>query len=83
VHGRVLSIVAATGVRLIPGRRKSMQPHAWFMDALELWEYRHTIETVNSHAEVMGLDRLHARTNVGVELKVHASLVALHCWNAN
>jgi hypothetical protein len=26
---------------------------------------------------------LHARTNAGFELKVHASLVALQCWNAN
>jgi hypothetical protein len=83
VQGRVLSILAATGVRLIPVRRKSMQPHAWFVDALELREYRHTIEPVNSPAEAMGIDRLHARTNAGVELKVHASLVALHCWNAN
>jgi hypothetical protein len=37
-----------------------MRPHAWFVDELELREYRHTIE-----------------------LKVHASLVALQCWNTN
>src|ERR671932_131157 len=48
VQGRVLSILVGTGVRLIPGRRKSMQPHAWSVDALELREHRHTIETVNS-----------------------------------
>ena len=83
VQGRVLSILVGTGVRLIPGRRKSMRLHAWSVDALELREHRHTIETVNSHAEAMDIDRLHARTNAGVELKVHASLVALHCWNAN
>jgi hypothetical protein len=77
------SILTATGVRVIPVRRKNMQPHAWFVDELELREYRHTIETVNSQAEAMGIERLHARTNAGFELKVHASLVALQCWNAN
>ena len=76
------SIWAETGVRVIPVRRKNMQPHAWFVDELELREYRHTIETVNSQAEAMGIERLHARTNAGFELKVHASLVALQCWNA-
>ncbi len=73
----------ATKVRLIPVRRKNMKAHAWFLDELELREYRHTIETVNSQAEAMGIERLHARTNAGFELKVHASLVALQCWNAN
>ena len=77
------SILAETGVRLIPVRRKNMQPHAWFVDELEVREYRHTIETVNSQAEAMGIERLHARTNAGVELKVHASLVALQCSNLN
>ena len=76
------SILAETGVRVIPVRRKNMQPHAWFVDELEVREYRHTIETVNSQAEAMGIERLHARTNAGFELKVHASLVALQCWNA-
>ncbi len=70
-------------MRLIPVRRKNMQPHAWFVDELELREYRHTIETVNAQAEAMGIERLHARTNTGVDLKVHASLIALQCWNAN
>ena len=77
------SIVEAVQVRLIPVRRKNMHPHAWFLDELELREYRHTIETVNSQAEAMGLERLHARTNAGFDLKVHASLLALQCWNAN
>jgi len=77
------SILEETTVRLIPVRRKNMQPHGWFLDELELREYRHTIETVNSQAEAMGLERLHARTNAGFELKVHASLLALQCWNAN
>ena len=77
------SILAETGVRLIPVRRKNMQPHGWFLDELELREYRHTIETVNSQAEAMGIERLRARTTAGFAVKVHASLVALQCWNAN
>jgi len=77
------SIVADTGVRLIPIRKANMQPHDWFLDELELREYRHTIETVNSQLEKMGVERLHARTNVGFELKVYASLIALTCTNFN
>ena len=77
------SLLADTGVRLIPIRKANMQPHEWFLDDLELHEYRHTIETVNSQLEKMGVERLHARTNVGFELKVYASLIALACTNFN
>jgi hypothetical protein len=70
-----------TAVRLIPVRRATMQPHAWFVDDIELRDYRHTIETVNSQCEKMGLERLHARTNGGFELKVLASIIALACTN--
>ncbi|MCG8351559.1 MAG: hypothetical protein MI924_27650 [Chloroflexales bacterium] len=48
------SILAETGVRLIPVRRAHMQPHGWFVDEIELHDYRHTIETVNSQCEKMG-----------------------------
>ena len=77
------SILAETGVRLVPVRRTSMRPHAWFMDAIELRAYRHTIETVKSQLENMGIERLYARTNAGFELKVHATLIALICTNMN
>lgn len=77
------SIEAETGVRLIPVRKANMAPHAWFIDELELREYRHTIETVNSQLEKMGVERLHARTNIGLELKVYASLIAVACTNFN
>jgi hypothetical protein len=77
------TILAETGVRLIPVRKANMAPHAWFLDDLELREYRHTIETVNSQLEKMGVERLHARTNPGVDLKVHASLIALTVTNLN
>lgn len=77
------SILAETGVRLIPVRRANMQPHEWFVDDIELHDYRHTIETVNSQCEKMGLERLYARTNSGFELKVLASIIALACTNLN
>lgn len=77
------TILAETGVRLIPIRKANMAPHAWFLDDLELREYRHTIETVNSQLEKMGVERLHARSNTGFDLKVHASLIALACTNLN
>ena len=75
------SMLADTGVRLVPIRRVNMQSHAWFMDDIELKEYRHTIETVNSQLEKMGVERIHARTNRGFDLKVQAALIAVICTN--
>ena len=49
----------------------------------EVRAYRHPIETVNRHLETMGIERLDARPNAGVELKVHATLIALICTNMN
>lgn len=69
--------LALDGLRLIPIRKKNMQPHHW-LDDLHLQEYRHGIETVNSQLESMGLERLRARTNAGFVLKVHSSLLALY-----
>jgi transposase, IS4 family len=77
------SILAETGVRLVPVRRANMRPHAWVMDDIELRAYRHPIETVNRHLEKMGIERLDARTNAGFERKVHATLIALICTNMN
>ena len=75
------SILAETGVRLVPQRRANMRPNDW-LDKLALREHRKRIETANSQLEAMGLQRLRARTNAGLELKLHASLVALVCINA-
>ena len=61
------SMLANTRVRLIPVRRANMRPHAWFVNDIELQEYRHTIETVNSQCEKMGLKLLCARTNTGFD----------------
>jgi len=75
------SILADTGVRLVPIRKANMAPNRW-ADTLALREHRQRIETSNSQLEAMGIQRLRARTNPGFELKVHASLVALTLINA-
>ena len=75
------TILAATGVRLVPSRTAKMRPNRW-ADQLALREHRKRIETRNSQLEALGRQRLHARTNVGLELKVHASLVAIAITNA-
>jgi hypothetical protein len=45
------SILAETGVRLIPIRKANMQPREWFLDALELREYRQ----LKVHASLIAL----------------------------
>ena len=80
-RGDEASILAETGVRLVPIRRANMQPNTW-ADRLALRAYRPRTETTNSQLEAMGLQRLRARTNAGFALKVHASLLALALTNA-
>jgi hypothetical protein len=75
------SILADAGVRLTPQRRANMRPNLW-ADKLAIREFRKRIETLNSQLEAMGLQRLRARTTAGLEIKVHASLLALVCVNA-
>jgi len=74
------SILDDTGVRLVPIRKRNMKPHQW-ADEYDLRCYRRLIETVGSQLESMGIERLHARTNLGFEVKVHASLLALAFTN--
>lgn len=76
------SILAETGVRLVPIRKANMKPNLW-ADKLALREHRGRIETTNSQLAAMGIQQLHARTNPGFELKVHASLLALTIINAH
>jgi len=76
------SILKDTGVRLIAKPRKNMRPLAW-IDEYDLDHYRRRIETINSQLESMGIERLHARTNTGFEIKVNASLLALSFINLN
>lgn len=70
------AFLASQGLRLLPIRKKNMQPHPWW-DEWELEEQRGRIETCNSQLESMGVERLKARTNPGFDIKVHASLIAL------
>jgi hypothetical protein len=74
------SMLAATGVRLVSIRRKNMPANTW-ADDFDLRLYRKRIETVYSQLEAMGLQRLHARTNPGIDLKAWASLLALAFTN--
>ncbi len=75
------TILADTGVRLVPIRKANMAPNLW-ADKLALRAYRKRIETLYSQCEAMGVARLRARTNPGLELKVHASLLAATIANA-
>lgn len=63
-------------VRLVPKQRRNMRGNTPEDTAL-IQHHRSRIETVNSQLEKMGVQRLHARTNVGFSLKVLASLLAL------
>lgn len=74
------TILDQTGVRFVAARRSNMVPNAW-ADEYDLRRYRKRIETVYSQLSAMGLQRLHARTNHGVDLKTHASLLALALSN--
>jgi hypothetical protein len=74
------SLLKACGVRLVTPRRKNMSPNTW-ADDFDLAHYRRRIETVYSQLESMGLQRLHARTNLGFDLKAWASLLALAFTN--
>jgi hypothetical protein len=74
------SILAATGVRLVAIRRKNMSPLAW-ADDYDMRLYRRRIETAYSQMQAMGIQHLHARTNLGFELKVWSSVLALTFTN--
>ncbi len=76
------TILAEAGVRLVPLRKANMRPNDW-ADKLALRAYRKRIETLYSQLAAMGLQRLHARTNRGVELKTHATLLAATLTNAD
>ena len=66
----------AAGVRLIPTYRKNMRGNSR-EDLSMIRQHRSMIETINSQLEKMGIQRLHARTQLGFGVKIFASLVAL------
>jgi hypothetical protein len=68
------------GIRLVPKYRKNMRGNSP-EDARLIRQNRSMVETVNSQLEKMGLQRLHARSNAGIALKVLASLLALTFTN--
>lgn len=72
-------MLADTGVRLVPQHRANLPPNTFLEQAYLCW-HRKSIETVNSLLEKMGLQRPHAQTNHGFDLKIYASLLALICF---
>jgi hypothetical protein len=76
------TILADTGVRLVPLRKANMRPNLW-ADKLALREHRKRIETLYSQVEAMRIERLRARTSPGLELKVHATLLAATITNVD
>jgi hypothetical protein len=63
-------------IHLIARPRSNMQPLPW-PDDFDLRHYRLRIESFNSQLVNMGIQRLHARTRAGFDLKIQASLLAL------
>lgn len=79
-HADVLTLLQETGVRLVTPQRSNMLPNRW-ADDYDLALYRKRIETVYSQLQAMGVQQLHARTNLGFDLKAWASLLALAFTN--
>jgi len=76
------TLLTETGVRLVPIRRANMRPNDW-ADKLALRAYRKRIEALFSQLAAMGVQRLRARTNHGLALKLHAALLAATIANAD
>ena len=75
------AVIRATGgVILVPRHKDNMAPNTW-AEQCGLRTFRLAIETVNSQLTAMGLSHLHVRSVAGLEIKVHASLLALACLN--
>lgn len=74
------SLLEETGVHLITAKRKNMSPNTW-ADDYDLHLYRKRIETIYSQMEKMGIQHLYARTPLGFEMKVYASVLALAFTN--
>src|SRR5947209_12385389 len=68
------------GGLLVPLHKDNMAPNT-LAERCGLCTFRLAIETVNSQLTAMGLGHLHVRSVAGLEIKVHASLLALACLN--
>ena len=77
------AVIRATGggVR-VPLHKDNMSPNTR-AEQCGLRTFRSTIETVNSQLTAMGIARLHVRSVAGLEIKAHASLLALACLNVD
>jgi hypothetical protein len=80
--GDEASIAEEAGVRLVPIRKANMRPNLW-ADKLALRAWRKRIEALYSQLEAMGVQRLRARANPGLQLKLHAALLAAMITNAD
>lgn len=76
-----VTLLAETGVTLVPTRRKNMKEHNTLSEFFALQRYRKGIESVNSQLQSMAAQQLKARTNQGFFIKIHVSLLALICTN--
>jgi len=77
------AVIRATGGGvLVPLHKDTMSPNTRAAQC-GLRTFRSTIETVNSQLTAMGIARLHVRSVAGLEIKVHASLLALACLNVD
>ena len=75
------AVIRATGGGiLVPLHKDNMAPNT-LAERCGLRTFRLAIETVNSQLTAMGIAHLHVRSIVGLEIKVHASLLALACLN--
>jgi len=75
------TVIRATGGGvLVPLHKDNMAPNT-VAERCGLRTFRLTIETVNSQLAAMGIARLHVRSVAGLDITVHASLLALACLN--
>ncbi len=77
------AVMRATGGGvLVPLHTDTMDPHTR-AEHCGLRTVRRAIETAYSQLTALGIARLHVRSVAGLEIKVHASLLALACLNVN
>ena len=67
---------------LAPIRKANLAPNRR-ADKVALRAYRKRIDALSSQLEAMGVQRLRAHTNPGLELKLHAALLAVTITNAH
>jgi len=77
------AVIRATGGGLlVPLHKDNMAPNTR-AEQCGLRTFRLAIETLNSQLTAMGIAHLHVRSVTGLEIKVHASLLALACLNVD